>query len=150
VADRARLVIIERGSVAAIERRRDGRHYFVFPGGGIEAGEMPEEAAIREAWEELGLRVAIRRLLARVTQAEQLLHIFLADAIAGDFGTGAGLEMIGGRPDRGSYTARWLPVDQLPNLPIYPRSVAQLVVAAATSGWPDRAIELTESAPREP
>lgn len=34
---------------------RDG--YWVFPGGGIDDGESPEQAAMRECWEETGVKV---------------------------------------------------------------------------------------------
>ncbi len=36
---RAGVVLIENGKVALIERHRAGKHYFVFPGGGVEEGE---------------------------------------------------------------------------------------------------------------
>src|SRR5262249_37027906 len=36
---------------------------WVFPGGFVDRGEHPETAAIREAWEEAGVRVATRSLL---------------------------------------------------------------------------------------
>lgn len=38
-----------------------------YPGGGIEAGESPEEAAVREAHEEIGLAVSLPRILGRLT-----------------------------------------------------------------------------------
>jgi len=56
---RAAVVIVENGRVALIERVRDGRTYFVFPGGGVEVGETPENAAVREAEEELGVNVKL-------------------------------------------------------------------------------------------
>jgi hypothetical protein len=71
--------------------------------------------------------------------------VFLAEIVAGEFGTGPGLEMAGGRPDRGSYAARWLPKAELPDRPVYPSSVAQLVYTAATAGWPTHAVDLIES-----
>jgi 8-oxo-dGTP pyrophosphatase MutT (NUDIX family) len=53
------VVLIRDRHIALIERIRPGRHYWVLPGGGIEAGESGAEAAIREAFEELGIEVAI-------------------------------------------------------------------------------------------
>jgi 8-oxo-dGTP pyrophosphatase MutT (NUDIX family) len=40
-----------------VGRCRDGNPPWVFPAGKIEPGESPEEAAVREALEETGLRV---------------------------------------------------------------------------------------------
>ncbi len=61
---RAVAVLLENGLVAMIERRRQGHLFYVFPGGHVERGETPAEAAIREAKEELGLDVRVVRLLA--------------------------------------------------------------------------------------
>ena len=36
---------------------------WVFPGGYVDAGEPPEKAAVREAWEEVGLEVELDELL---------------------------------------------------------------------------------------
>jgi 8-oxo-dGTP pyrophosphatase MutT (NUDIX family) len=58
---RAGIVLIRDGKVALIERHRAGLDYFVFPGGGVDEGESPEQAAIREAMEELGVQVAIKQ-----------------------------------------------------------------------------------------
>ena len=38
-------------------------HPWGLPGGGLEYGEHPEEAVIREVWEETGLRVYVEKLL---------------------------------------------------------------------------------------
>lgn len=39
-----------------------------FPGGRIEAGESPEQAALRESWEEVGLGPALPRVLGRLPE----------------------------------------------------------------------------------
>ncbi|NLD83618.1 MAG: NUDIX domain-containing protein [Clostridiales bacterium] len=53
--DSARSIIIENGKVAMIRSVRYG--YYKFPGGGIERGESPVAAMIRETREEAGLLV---------------------------------------------------------------------------------------------
>ncbi len=45
--NRGSAIILENNQVALIKRVRDGQVYHVFPGGGIEEGESPEQAAIR-------------------------------------------------------------------------------------------------------
>lgn len=51
--NRGSVVIVENDKVGLIQRIRDSSVYYVFPGGGIENGETPEEGAKREAFEEL-------------------------------------------------------------------------------------------------
>lgn len=55
VRNSARAVIVRDGKLAMIHSQRDG--YYKFPGGGIEAGEEPVAAMIRETREEAGLTV---------------------------------------------------------------------------------------------
>ena len=61
---RAAVVIVEDGRVALIERVRDQRTYFKFPGGRVEDGESPQQAAVREAHEELGVSVELGDLIS--------------------------------------------------------------------------------------
>lgn len=61
-------IITDGGKVLMIRRReREGKLLWAFPGGGIEDGESPEQAAVREAAEEVGLEVkAVKTLGDRV------------------------------------------------------------------------------------
>lgn len=61
-------IITDAGRVLMIRRReREGKLLWAFPGGGIEAGETPEQAAVRETAEEVDLEVkALRPLGERV------------------------------------------------------------------------------------
>jgi 8-oxo-dGTP pyrophosphatase MutT (NUDIX family) len=63
---RAGVVLRSAAGVAAIERVRDGMTYHVLPGGQVDPGETPAEAARREAHEELGLIVSVGGLVAMV------------------------------------------------------------------------------------
>jgi 8-oxo-dGTP diphosphatase len=61
-------IIVDAGKVLMARRRAaEGEISWVFPGGAIEAGESPEEAAVREVDEETGLKVeAVKALGDRV------------------------------------------------------------------------------------
>lgn len=50
------VVFNARGEVLLL---RDRMGYWVFPKGHLEAGEAPEEAAVREVWEETGVRARV-------------------------------------------------------------------------------------------
>jgi len=92
VRTRAGIILIEAGKLALIERHRAGLHYFSFPGGGVDPGESPAQAAIREAQEELGLLVQIKQKVAEVLFKGNTQHYFLTERLSGTFGTGTGEE----------------------------------------------------------
>jgi ADP-ribose pyrophosphatase YjhB (NUDIX family) len=132
---RAGIVLLMREGLAAIERVRDGVTYHVLPGGQVEDGESPAEAARREAFEELGMMVKVRGLVAIVHFGLNLQHYFLAEAIGGEFGTGDGPEMDSpAESERGSYRAVWLPVGELVVRDLRPKPVAAAVVAGWVAG----------------
>jgi 8-oxo-dGTP diphosphatase len=57
-------VIVADGKLLLIRRRkREGDLLWALPGGAIEAGETPEEAAVRETVEETGLVVRAAKVL---------------------------------------------------------------------------------------
>ena len=55
------------------------------PGGGVERGELPTEAVIREAREETGLEVAVERLVGVYGKADkdELVFSFVCRAVGG-------------------------------------------------------------------
>ena len=63
---RAVAIIVKDNKVALIHRKKEGRDYWVFPGGGVEDGEMPEDTVVREIQEELSLDCKVIRLLFSV------------------------------------------------------------------------------------
>ena len=56
IRNRGAAIIVQEGKIALIKRIREEETYYVFPGGGIEEGETPEEATKREVYEELGVK----------------------------------------------------------------------------------------------
>ena len=137
---RAGIVLIEDNKVALIERHRAGLEYFVFPGGGVDEGETPEQAAIRESMEELGVQVVIKQKVAEIHFGQTSVHIyFLVDRVSGEFGTGTGEEFTDSdpyHPQEGIYIPVWMPLEELPqHKNIYPTDLAKLVIKSAKEGW---------------
>lgn len=86
--DKTRVLVIQRNDVPV----------WVLPGGGIDLGESPEEAVIREVWEETGLRVNVCRKVGEYTplnRLARLTYVFECQAIDGTLSTGAETRDIG-------------------------------------------------------
>ena len=137
---RAGIVLIQDGRVALIERHRAGIDYYVFPGGGVDEGESPEQAAIREAMEELGIEVTIKQKIAEIQLGHKSRQIyFLAEHVAGEFGTGVGEEYTDADPndpEEGVYIPVRMPILELPDHQnIYPEDIKKLVIRSVTEGW---------------
>ena len=141
---RAAILLLQGDKVALIERHRAGLHYFTFPGGHVEKSETPEQAAIRETEEELGLKVVIKKLLARIGWQGRWQYYYLVETVGGTFGTGTGEEMITPQPERGTYHPVWMPITELLSQPILPHEMAELVARHVRGGWPEQPIIVPE------
>jgi 8-oxo-dGTP diphosphatase len=123
---RSAVVLTMNNDVALIKRIREQRRYYLFPGGGVEFGETPEEAAIREVLEELGVRVALNSLAAIARYGENLQLYYTGTVISGIFGTGTGKELSSTpESEAGSYEPVWIPVSELGAYDIRPKVLAQ-------------------------
>jgi len=136
---RAGIILIEEGKIALMERHRAGRHYFSFPGGGVDRGESVEQAAIREAYEELGDEVRIRKKVAEIVYNGRIQHYFLVEWVGGIFGTGTGEEFTRSHPNdpwSGVYIPVWMPIAELAMRgDVFPAAIADLVAGSMTKGW---------------
>jgi 8-oxo-dGTP diphosphatase len=133
---RAGIILIEDGKLALMERHKQGRHYFAFPGGGVDEGETDEQAAIREAYEELGIHVEVVQLAAEVLREGRRRQVyFLVKWTDGEFGTGTGEEF--NEPDdfNGTYNPMWMPLEDVLVKNVVPRELAELVVKSHKEGW---------------
>jgi 8-oxo-dGTP pyrophosphatase MutT (NUDIX family) len=132
---RSGIILIKDGNLALIERHRLDGHYFSFPGGGVDEGESLQEAAIREAKEELGLFVVIKQKAAEVHFGEKVQHYFLVEGVGGEFGSGTGEEYGEYNPIHGTYYPIWMPLADVPDNNVVPHELAELVVHAEMEGW---------------
>lgn len=131
---RAGIVLLEGDRLALIERTRGPELYYVLPGGMVDHGESPVQAAKRESAEELGLEVDIGPLVAEVTVvragnvARQLY--FRATTVGGVFGTGTGEEFaLALEAEQGIYKAVWRTMRECRVLDVRPRVLVDVIAA---------------------
>lgn len=71
------VVFVIRNKKILVEKLcSEGRTFYSLPGGGIEADETPEQAAVRELKEECGLDGTVVRKLAEIYNNERTEHVF--------------------------------------------------------------------------
>src|SRR5437868_2540154 len=61
--ERVCAAIIRAGSILMVRHLHDGHDYWTLPGGGVEPGEGPDQAVLREVREEVTLRGTVACLL---------------------------------------------------------------------------------------
>jgi ADP-ribose pyrophosphatase YjhB (NUDIX family) len=85
-----RAAVFQDGKLLMVRERMDGG--WTLPGGWADVGDVPSEAAEREAWEEAGFRVKARKLVgvydANRSGPLEIFHayklVFLCDLIGGE------------------------------------------------------------------
>jgi 8-oxo-dGTP pyrophosphatase MutT (NUDIX family) len=107
------------------------------PGGGVEAGETPAEAVVRELEEEAGLHVEVERQLAVVWRFGGRQHYFLVRPVGHSDRTELDHEPF--------FEQVWVPAADVGSLPIWPKRVAWRFSHWFTEGrWPERPVHLTD------
>jgi predicted acetyltransferase/ADP-ribose pyrophosphatase YjhB (NUDIX family) len=135
--------VVRGHKLLVIARRLDGREYAVLPGGGIEPGESPEEAAVRELAEECRLEGTVVRHLFDGRHGGRDASYFLVSVPEGE-------PVLGGEEARAEsednhFQPLWATAAELPLLGLLPEGIGDLVAEAvwplrvktvATEDWP--------------
>lgn len=141
--DRAAGLVIKGDKVLLIERTKLNDRYFSVPGGGIDEGEEPAQAAVREVFEETSIRAKYRQLLYVAETAVGKQYFYLCDYISGK------PEL---HPDSSEakvnfkginhYRPKWVPIKKLAKTEMRPAEVKEHFLTDLEEGFGSKAREI--------
>jgi 8-oxo-dGTP diphosphatase len=119
---RVAVCLLERGRVLLVQHEKEGRRYWLLPGGGVEPGETMREAVARELEEETGYRCDVGRLLivceAIEPRGRHIVNMVFAGTLLG------GDQRVG--IDKALRDVRWMDRSALGGLEFYPPIATQV------------------------
>jgi len=135
---RVAAVIVEDESILLVRHVKDGRSYWLLPGGGLDYGESLEEGLRRELLEEANLNIAVGDLVIvndsiNPDGSRHVINLcFTARIVSGEIACG---------DDHRLEEVRFVPLPELPGLTFYP-DVRDELIPAIHDGFPNRAAYL--------
>lgn len=128
--DRGSVILLWGDKILMIHRIKDGREYYVFPGGSVEEGETPEEAAVREMKEETNLDIVLEKKLLvheNYFHKQRTVHYYLTTSYVGELSfMNAPEAQYANKDDQ--YHLEWCSLDELKNLPVVPTDILPLLL----------------------
>jgi mutator protein MutT len=137
-------IVAKDGKVLVMHRVNKGDEYWVFPGGGVEAGETPEQAAVREIAEETSIIVTPGRFVYHITwDTGEENFFYLCDYVSGE----VHLPMDSEEHQQAKagdqvYEPMWIDIDRLSSLRLYQLEVRDLFLNDYKNGFPEKTQEL--------
>ncbi|MFP4424052.1 MAG: NUDIX domain-containing protein [Candidatus Woesearchaeota archaeon] len=132
----SRVLIIDGKQILLIHRFKDGREYYVLPGGHMEEGETSEETAIREVKEETSLDIEIdKKLWTLKNPFDQSYHdFFLATTFSGTPKLGGEEKEKNSEKDR--YILEWHLLSEIQHLNLVPAELKRRILTDRFLGYP--------------
>ena len=138
-------IVIHENQILLMFRKKEGRVYYTFPGGGIEAEETPEQAVQREILEETMLRVGVGPLVYEFDRSDIAMHeYFYRCAYQG----GAAIlpdtaEEHQRQNEQNIFCPEWISLEKLEHIVVLPSEVSQQLLVDLSDGFSDIPISIT-------
>jgi len=135
---RVSVIVIQEGKILLVQHEKQGKTYWVLPGGGVDFGETLEEAVVRELKEETNLDITVEKLVFvdDFIPEDRHRHVvdlyFTAKVVSGELKLGA---------DSIMREVRYFPIEELAELTLYPK-IADRIVEAYQQGFAGSALYL--------
>jgi 8-oxo-dGTP diphosphatase len=125
--NRVGVLIVRNKKILLIYRKNAKGQYYVIPGGGVEVGETPEQAAIREMREEAGVEITLgEKLYEQQSKDENQHQYFYSAEIIGDIE-----DIVWQEQEKqllnNVYRFEWVPLSKVVNIALKPAEIVPLI-----------------------
>lgn len=140
-----RAIVIKDDKLLVMRRNKFGQEYYILVGGGVDAGETPEQALARELIEETGFQLLSSNLVFTESHQDMYGHqyIYLCET-SGDTpalapnSDEAHIHALG----KNLYEPLWLPISEVAKVPFRTPELQQAILLAIRHGFPKQPVEL--------
>ena len=143
----ARAIITRKNKLLVMHRNKFGKQYYALLGGGIEPGETPQQALVREIKEESGLNVTDYRLVFTEPPAPPYgaQYIYLCTDPGDTVRLGVNtIEAKLNQQGLNLFEPQWLPISELPKVTFMSPRLKRALLIALTDGFPDTPQQLAD------
>lgn len=138
-----RAIVVKHNKLLVMHRNKFGHQYYTLVGGGIKAGETPEQALVREVREETGLQATHARQVfteeAGDPYGTQLVFLCVCKGDTDHVAlTPEADEVHINAMGQNIHTPMWLPLDELPKAPFRSQRLKEALQDGLKNGFPDQ------------
>lgn len=143
----ARAIIIKDDKLLVTYRNKFGSEYYILIGGGVDMGETPEQALLRELQEESGVQIANPRLVFTEDAGDMygLQHVYLCDYVAGEpMLSPDSVEYKINEAGKNLYKPMWLPFSDLPHATFRSERLKRAILDGVQNGFPAETVHIND------